>query len=229
MREVETRYPCPVCLGVRMDKARVGSRGELVLDSCRRCGGIWFELGEVQRLKRMRPEVLWERVGTADVRLVAQCHACHAPIDRNAPKCLACDRPNTIACPICDRRMETQTEQGLRLDVCRRCKGVWFDRVELAAIWTLALARSATAGHPASRSEAAMSGVDVGAYALADALTYSPELVIYGARAAGYAVAASGEALANAPEVAAGLAGGVAEAAASVFEAVLGMIADVFS
>jgi Zn-finger nucleic acid-binding protein len=228
MPELEARYPCPVCLGVRMEKSRVGSRGELVLDSCRRCGGIWFELGEVQRLKRLRPDALWDRVGLRDTRFVSQCHACHAPLDRNAIKCAVCDRSNTIACPVCDRTMDSQTEQGLRLDMCRSCKGVWFDHVELAAIWTLALERTAHLRTQSGRSGAALSGTETGAIVLADALAYSPELVVYGARAAGYAVVVSGEALANAPEAAASLMGGVAEAAASVFEAVLGIIGDMF-
>ena len=51
----ETRWPCPVCLGVKMEKTVVG-KGEggpdsLTLDHCARCGGMWFELGEVQRLE----------------------------------------------------------------------------------------------------------------------------------------------------------------------------------
>lgn len=228
MREMEVRFPCPVCLGARMEKTRVGARGELVLDSCRRCGGIWFELGEVQRLKRLRPQTLWDRVGLRDTPVVAQCHECHAPLDRNAARCGACNRPNSIACPACDRTMDAQTEHGLRLDVCRDCKGVWFDHVELAAIWTLALERTAHLRPSARRAGPGHMGVDSGAIILADALAYSPELVVYGARAAGYAVATSAEALANAPEAAASFMGGVAEAAASVFEAVLGIIGDMF-
>lgn len=228
MRDLETRYPCPVCLGVPMDKARIGQRGELVLDACRRCGGIWFELGEVQRLKRLKPQALWDSVALRDKQFIAQCHACHAPLDRNAPKCATCDRSNTIACPVCERPMDARTEQGLRLDVCRGCKGVWFDHVELAAIWTLAVERAASAAGLTTRSGVAGASADTGAAVLADALAYSPELVIYGARAAGYAVAASGEALANVPEAATGLFGSVAEASASVFEAVLGIISDMF-
>jgi hypothetical protein len=67
------------------------------------------------------------------------------------------------------------------------------------------------------------------AIALTYALAYSPEIVLYGARAAGYAVSASAEALMNAPEAAAGLAAGVGEAAASVFESVLEIISELFS
>jgi Zn-finger nucleic acid-binding protein len=229
MRELESRYPCPVCLGVRLEKTRVGARGELVLDSCRRCGGIWFELGEVQRLKRLRPQTLWDRVRARDEPFRMQCHACHAAMDRNGASCPACDWRNTIDCPVCDHAMEVHTHEGLRLDTCRNCKGVWFDHVELAAIWSLALdrvaARRTTTMTPATMPTAA----DDGAVVLMHALAYSPEVLFYGARAAGYAVSTSAEALANAPEAAVGLIGGAGEAAASVFESVLDIISGLFS
>jgi Zn-finger nucleic acid-binding protein len=227
MREFDPRYPCPVCLGVRLEKTRVGTRGELVLDSCRRCGGIWFELGEVQRLKRFRPQTLWDRVGLRDEPFRMQCHACHAPMDRNAATCPACDWRNTINCPVCDRVMETHTHEGLRLDTCRNCRGVWFDHVELTAIWSLALDRAARP--PRSSRGTLPAAAEDGAEVVIYALAYSPELVLYGARAAGYAVSASAEALANAPDAAAGLLGEAGDAAASVFEAILDMVSGLFS
>jgi Zn-finger nucleic acid-binding protein len=226
MRELEPRYPCPVCLGVRLEKTRVGVRGELVLDSCRRCGGIWFELGEVQRLKRFRQQMLWDRVGLRDEPFRMQCHGCHIPMDRNAASCPTCGWRNTIDCPVCERPMEAQTHEGLRLDACRSCKGVWFDHVELAAIWSLAVDR-AVQRRPSPTTTPAV--VEDAGSVLLYTLAYSPDLVLYGARAAGYAVSTSAEALANAPEAAVGLIGGAGEAAASVFEAVLDIISDLFS
>jgi Zn-finger nucleic acid-binding protein len=229
MREIEPRYPCPVCLGVRLEKTRVGTRGELVLDSCRRCGGIWFELGEVQRLKRLRPQTLWDRLGAREEAFRMQCHACHVPMDRNAAECAACGWTNAIDCPVCQRPMQPQTHAGLRLDTCRTCKGVWFDHSELAAIWSLALA-AAQPGHSRGRSLATSSAAaDDGAAMLFYALAYSPDLVLYGARAAGYAVSGSAEVLANAPEAAAGLIGEAGDAAASVFEAILDIVSGLFS
>jgi Zn-finger nucleic acid-binding protein len=233
MREIEPRYSCPVCLGVRLEKARVGARGELVLDTCRRCGGIWFELGEVQHLKRLRPQMLWDRVGLRDEPCRMQCHRCHAPMDRNVAACPACDWGNTIECPVCERAMEAQTHEGLRLDACRNCKGVWFDHVELAAIWSQALERVTRRGAPRTSPVKTTAGradvLDDGTVTLMYALAYSPDLVLYGARAAGYTVSASAEALANAPEVAAGLVGTAGEAAAGVFETILEIINGLFS
>ena len=229
MRELEPRYPCPVCLGVRLEKTRVGDGGELVLDSCRRCGGIWFELGEVQRLKRHRPQALWDGVRLRDEPFRTQCHSCHAPMDRNAASCPTCDWRNTIDCPVCQRPMESQLHDGVRLDVCRACKGVWFDHVELTAVWNLALERPRR-GRPGGTGLSSASGAaEDGAVVLLHALAYSPDASLYGARAAGYAVSTAAEALANAPEAAAGLAGAVGDAAASVFEAVLGIVEGLFS
>ena len=239
MPEIEPRYPCPVCLGVRLEKTRIGPHGELVLDSCGRCGGIWFELGEVQRLTRHPSQVLWERLSRRDEPFRMQCHACHAPMDRNAANCPACDWRNAIGCPVCDRPMHAEVHDGLRLDVCRDCKGVWFDHVELAAIWSLALERTprrSTRTGLASRTGDGIDAAADGAATLVYVLAYSPDILIYGAYAAGYAVSASAEALASAPEAAAGLAAGgveaaagVGDAAASVFEAVLEIIGGLFS
>jgi hypothetical protein len=124
--------------------------------------------------------------------------------------------------------MDVHTHEGLRLDTCRNCRGVWFDHVELAAIWNLALDRVARGRTPSASSATVPAMAEDGAVVLTYALAYSPEVVLYGARAAGYAVSASAEALANAPEAAAGLIGGAGEAAASVFETILEIISGLF-
>ena len=69
MTELEARYPCPVCLGVQMVKTPVrptrrGQSGGVLLDHCERCGGVWFEAGEVQQMRQLRPELLWRAIET---------------------------------------------------------------------------------------------------------------------------------------------------------------------
>jgi hypothetical protein len=116
----------------------------------------------------------------------------------------------------------------LRLDVCRSCKGVWFDHVELEAIWKLALTAPRRNGARGT-GVATASAAEDSAVLLVHALAWSPELVLYGAHAAGYAVSASAQVLANAPEAAAGIAAGVGEAAESVFETILEIVSGLFS
>jgi hypothetical protein len=121
--------------------------------------------------------------------------------------------------------MELQTREGLRLDVCRSCKGVWFDRTELAEIWKLSAAES-VATRPRTREGL---GDAAGDLLLFDALMYTPDLFILGAHSAGYVVTETAEAVSAIPEVAGGVIEGAGEAAASVFEVVLGIIEGLFS
>lgn len=223
---LEARLPCPVCLGTRLEKTRLTSdTSVLVLDACRRCGGIWFEVGEVQRLRRLKPEQLWDKVAPRKTKFRAPCHNCYALMDRNADVCPSCEWRNVIHCPSCDRPMKPEVHDGLRLDVCARCKGVWFDHVELAEIWRLSVQASrqrlATANEPGVAGDVA-----IGA---AYALSYSPELFIYGARSAGLGIEAGASALSHAPDAAAAVFEGAGEAAGGIFDAVMSIIDGIFS
>jgi Zn-finger nucleic acid-binding protein len=62
MREVAPRWPCPVRLGVTLQKTSVPAGGKLLLDHCPRCGGTWFEPGVVLRLRSQRQDDLWASV-----------------------------------------------------------------------------------------------------------------------------------------------------------------------
>ena len=220
MHKVEPRYPCPVCLGTHMEKARLGDAQELELDHCRRCGGVWFELGEVQRLRRHTPEALWHHVSTQPPDSRSLCHSCHAPIDRNAHDCPSCGSRNTIDCPVCQRPLVPQTFQNVRLDACRSCRGVWFDHAELEAIWKLSLDSSLRR----RGNEGLSANADGSALVVVDALMFMPDVLFLGARAAGYAVSGAAEGVAGS-----GLIQGVGDAAGSVFETVVEIIAGLFS
>ena len=39
-----------------------------------------------------------------------------------------------MKCPLCEREMEVQEYEGVEIDVCGECKGVWLDREELKKI-----------------------------------------------------------------------------------------------
>ncbi|MBI4542537.1 MAG: zf-TFIIB domain-containing protein [Gemmatimonadetes bacterium] len=144
--------PCPVCVGVKMEALRPWSEAPLVLDHCRRCGGMWFDVGEIGQARRLRPQAMWARVSLKDDAFRMKCHACQASFKRNRDRCPACGWENRLECPRCAKTMERLTRDALTLDVCRDCRGVWFDNVELAAVWNrnvTALASRGGAARPA--------------------------------------------------------------------------------
>jgi len=206
----ETRLPCPVCL-VMMDKAQVRGRGGvLTLDHCARCGGVWFERGEVQQLAARTPADLWAEVAPRVEAPRPPCHTCGAPLDRDAEKCAACGMRNEIDCPSCDQTMARRDVNGLVLDICERCHGVWFDNRELAAVWKLAVDAQMARRRPSAAGDALAVGGDV----LLNTMFWAPGLVIDGVAGAAELGGAAFEAV-----------GGAAE---GVFEAILGFISSLF-
>lgn len=233
MPELAVRLPCPVCLGSMMEKVKVGGRG-LVVDHCRRCGGVWLERGEVQQLRAVPQDELWRQVGRDRSDTLTRCHDCHAPLERGAERCAGCGRSNVLDCPDCNQPMRVESFRSLRLDVCRRCEGVWFDRDELAAIWSVALDRS-LAKRNLPRGKAVGDVAEEGGELLMSTLFFAPDLVFYGAYAAGHAAGAAVEAASRlpdaigaAPELAGSAFEAVGEAAGSVFETILEIISGIF-
>jgi Zn-finger nucleic acid-binding protein len=135
MTKPEIRYPCPVCLGVKLEKLMLAAKPLLVLDYCQRCGGIWFDEGEVQHLREVTRSALWARVRLRETAYTMKCHSCKASMGRNDLRCSACSWTNTLECPVCGKSLEVVEQGGLRLDICRGCRGAWFDNVELSRIW----------------------------------------------------------------------------------------------
>src|SRR5690606_4098522 len=199
MTELTTRLPCPVCLGVKMDKVTVGSGNRLELDHCRRCGGVWFEPGEVQHLRAIPQKELWRQLSASSELSPALCQTCHAPLERRHERCPACGAPNVLDCPDCDRPMHVETFGGMRLDVCRRCKGVWFDHHEIEAIWGAALDQSLQK-RKLSRGRAVGDAAEDAGDVLLTSLFFAPDLMFYGAYAAGHAVSAVAEGISRMPE-----------------------------
>ncbi|MGH7678487.1 MAG: zf-TFIIB domain-containing protein [Gemmatimonadaceae bacterium] len=220
-RNLEPRYPCPVCLGTMMKKVHIADKSkDVTLDYCPRCGGMWFEFGEVQQLRSHPAKSLWSRIERRDAPHQMPCHNCQAIMDRNAAECPACAWKNVLQCPSCDRPLQPETHEGLRLDVCRKCKGVWFDHIELEAIWALSL--------QPKRSQMATRRGDVG-WGVGEVLLYSPDLLFYGAYASGMALEGAATALSHAPGMVGGAAEAVGEAAGGVFEAIVGIIEGIFN
>jgi Zn-finger nucleic acid-binding protein len=225
MTTLETRYPCPVCLGATLQKTAIDEAPELVIDHCVRCGGVWFDYGEVQQLRKCAPKVLWEIVAPHTHVHRMQCHDCHTYLERDDIVCTNCQRKNVLTCPKCVQEMHVAFHEGIRLDACMSCKGVWFDRHELEHIWRLELN---TALAKRSRMREVGENVAAAPIVLLDALTWDPWLAYYGIEAAAHAGGAAVNVLSHAPEALSGAGEVVAEAASGVFEAIVEFISGLF-
>lgn len=232
MPEPAPRYPCPVCLGVVMEKIRIGAENPVEIDHCRRCGGAWFEYGEIGRLRAHPAAALWSRIARRENASPTPCHDCHAPFSRALAACPACGWKNVLDCPSCDRPMQRESRDGLHLDVCRACKGAWFDHGELDAVWNVQ-ASLALQRRPATAALAADGGSagDV----LLDVLWFAPDLALHGAVGAAHLVSGAAEAATHLPELAAAapetavvVVEAAGEAAGGVFEVIAGILEAIF-
>ena len=197
VRQFESRWRCPVCVGVLMEKKHLAGPGRgFNIDFCPRCGGIWFDRGEVGEVARQDRTVLGSMI-RASTPVSPPCHKCRAPLDRNAEKCAVCGARNVLRCPVCDRDMERRDIQELSLDFCPQCQGVWFDNAELTSIWRMnAAALAAKRRGPGHGSEALAVGGDI----LLNTLFWAPDVVIYGGAAAVQGIGAAAEVAGEAAE-----------------------------
>ena len=107
---------CLKCTSV-LDKARID---EIEVDLCPRCGGLWLDHGELERLAR-------KQAGEVD-RLRKLLSA-----TKKGPPPVPSDL--TSSCPACTSKMREVklAGPGLTIDFCTRCKGVFLDRGEIDA------------------------------------------------------------------------------------------------
>ncbi|MBR9990482.1 MAG: zf-TFIIB domain-containing protein [Gemmatimonadetes bacterium] len=255
MKPLETRYPCPVCLGAKMEKVRLpvksltgtgappgGKRHTaqaaaeaqspiLTLDHCPRCGGVWFEAGEVQHLRRVDPTLLWHQIVQREGVHMMQCHSCRTHIPRTADACPACRWHVELDCPVCDSPMRVSAQTGMQLDFCAHCRGVWFDHDELTEVWKMevdALVKRRGSRAVGGRGERALD--TAGDVLLLDVLLYDPFVMYYGIHAAGHVAGAAADVLAGAGsiEVIGEVAGAAGDVASGLFETVVEIIAGIF-
>lgn len=140
------RLDCPVCDDLKMEKLRPVEELDLALDYCDKCGGMWFESGEVRQLRFCPPEVLSSLISMKKQLYAVDCPKCGHPISRNSGECGSCGRPNTIDCPTCNSELERVRSDKFTVDVCRDCRGVWFDNIDLSAVWNLQFEKSPKLG-----------------------------------------------------------------------------------
>ena len=129
-------FNCPVCEHTRMDKIKLSSNGDdFEIDYCIKCYGIWFDKGEVEKMYHLNANVLAEKVTLKSRIFKMKCHSCFNFMDRNSNNCQNCNWENIIDCPICKKPLDVSLNEGIKLDYCNNCMGVWFDNIELSTIW----------------------------------------------------------------------------------------------
>ena len=101
---------CVKCTSV-LDKARVG---DVEVDLCPSCGGLWLDHGEVERLGRGKPEDL-ERLRTALV-------------GKTQPDAAS---ETTTSCPACPGQLKEVKLGPVTIDYCAKCHGLFLDKGEL--------------------------------------------------------------------------------------------------
>jgi Zn-finger nucleic acid-binding protein len=208
---LETRYECPVCLGVTLQKTFIGS-DKFILDHCTRCGGIWFDAGEVNQLRAAAPDDLWKTITRREGVHSMHCHSCDVLLERDAEKCEACGWSVTLDCPRCRQEMDTAAHGGVTLDACRSCKGIWVDHHELTQLWKAEFVVALERHHV---------GREHGGSVVLEALAWDPFTTYYVANAAGHILSAGVQAGPAVAEAA-------AEAAGSLFETIADIIGGIF-
>jgi hypothetical protein len=203
-----------------LETLRVGAEPPLEIDHCGRCGGVWFDNDEADRLRAYPSAALWSRIARREGAAVTPCHDCHAPLSRELEACPSCGRKNLIDCPVCDRQMQRKQVAGITLDACGTCRGVWFDHAELDTIWKA----QAILPQPGSGRMWRGSAADTAGDVALGMMWYAPEVPVHAAIGLAHAASHVPDALAAAPEVAAHLAGAAGDAAGGIFEVIAGIL-----
>lgn len=114
---------CPVCF-VKMEQEQV--RG-VTVDVCPNCTGTWLDRGELRRVlgDRKLADYLTKAIGTRS--------------------------ESRMVCPRCGGLMDHKHAEGLVVDVCVECHGVWLDPGELEGLETLS--RAGFEGDPAVKAQ----------------------------------------------------------------------------
>ncbi len=136
MSNQKKAYDCPVCESSKMEQLSPSEELELILDYCNDCGGMWFDAGEVRQLHLCSPDVLSSRITMKKQLFTVDCPSCGKSMTRNTAEC-SCGHVNTIDCPSCGSELERVQSESFAIDVCRECRGVWFDNMDLSQVWKL--------------------------------------------------------------------------------------------
>jgi Zn-finger nucleic acid-binding protein len=189
-RAMETRYDCPVCLGLPMEKLQLALSGRtFTLDGCQGCGGIWFDAGEMKLGVELGSSPI---LGEPDeiLRFAPKpmaCHGCGDLMGRNLDQCPSCGWQNVIDCPVCETAMDRRSVAHLVIDTCPTCDGTWLDRVELRSMAHLSQSPDFQ-GAPPDTAGFARAGSSHPSSGFVDGTQIAVEILAHGGPAAGQAL-----------------------------------------
>ncbi len=99
--------------------------GDVQVDRCPDCGGIWLDHGELEAI-----EELQENDYRAELKTIPNY------FEKSYEMALA-GNTGTITCPKCERAMEKREYaycSQIIIDVCPQCRGVWLHEDEIAEL-----------------------------------------------------------------------------------------------
>jgi len=105
--ESEKKLECHKCW-VEMKKEEIDTFGpNIIIDICPQCYGIWLDKGELNKLLKDRnlSNYLTKHIGTKS--------------------------RSPMICPRCAMTMDFEMAEGIEVDVCMTCGGIWLDAGEL--------------------------------------------------------------------------------------------------
>ena len=98
---------CPKCFSSLKSEVLQRSIWKVQIDKCLNCKGIYLEKGELMTLTGNRP------------------------LHDLTTKYLGIDSGSEFICPSCGSLMDDEHIEGIEIDVCLQCNGVWLDKDEL--------------------------------------------------------------------------------------------------
>lgn len=110
------RLNCPACKSEELLSLK-DPETELEVDTCPKCLGVWFDASELSKFyqsKELRQRLT--PVGGGSVHHTYEIST------------------TARACPRCTTSMDRPYVGGIAVDVCKSCRGVWFDDGELRKI-----------------------------------------------------------------------------------------------
>jgi len=127
---------CPYCAShpplVRFE--RYEARTTTDLRYCNTCYGFWAA-GDSLSAGVAGPSE--EHPALTATRGPRRCRACFGHLKPDGV-CAKCGQPLPLLdCPACGKPMERVEREGVTLDQCAPCTGVWFDTGEIAAVYKL--------------------------------------------------------------------------------------------